>query len=171
MLNRTAVELRRSAPRWRSAARSNPSRSSRARTTSIPTCRRAIRSRSTSGRWPPAALVDIEPTGRAAASASRASTWKRTPASRCTKGFADSRSPHVSRLQPQRRAADRDRHRARPALGRRSRASSSAPARDPRVARRQRRQHGRGQPALRRQRLGAAGRRRRRSAPRRRSRT
>ena len=36
---------------------------------------------------------------------------------------------------------------------------------------RQRRQHGRGQPALRRQRVGAAGRRRRRSARRRRSRT
>ena len=41
------------------------------------------------------------------------------------------------------------------------------PARHPGVARRQRRQHGRGQPALRRQRLGAAGRARRRSAPRR----
>ena len=44
-------------------------------------------------------------------------------------------------------------------------------ARDPRRHRRQRRQHGGGQPALRRERLGAAGRDRRRSAPRPRSRT
>ena len=46
-----------------------------------------------------------------------------------------------------------------------------APARHPRLARRQRRQHGGGQPALRRQRVGAPGRAGRRSAPRRRSRT
>ena len=80
-------------------------------------------------------------------------------------------SQDLPRLQPQRRAAHRDRHRARPAIGGgRGRVLQPA-ARDPRLARRQRRQHGRGQPALRRERVGAAGGHRRRSAPRPRSRT
>ena len=61
------------------------------------------------------------------------------------------------RLQPQRRAAHRDRHRARPALrGRRGRGVQPR-ARDAGRDRRQRRQHGGGQPPLRRQRLGAPG--------------
>ena len=92
------------------------------------------------------------------ASASRASTWKRTPASRCTKGFADSdRTTYLDFnrsgvplieivTEPDlRSAADAERV-LQPA------------ARDPRRHRRQRRQHGRGQPALRRERVGAAGR-------------
>ena len=60
-----------------------------------------------------------------------------------------------------------------PTCGRRRtpRRSSSRLREHAGVARRQRRQHGRGQPALRRQRVGAAARARRRSAPRRRSRT
>ena len=81
-------------------------------------------------------------------------------------------SQELRRLQPQRHAAHRDRHRAR-SHGRRpmppqffSRLRAHA-----RLARGQRRQHGRGQSALRRERLGAAARRRRRSAPRPRSRT
>ena len=86
-------------------------------------------------------------------------------------GLRGFRSRDVSRLQSQRRAAHRDRDRARPAVGRRRGRVLRAPARDARRARRQRRQHGRGQPALRRQRLGAAARRRRRSARRPRSRT
>ena len=57
---------------------------------------------------------------------SRASTWKRTPASRCTKAspipIADLR-----RLQPQRRAAHRDRH-ASPTCGRPRRPRSSSAA-------------------------------------------
>ena len=56
--------------------------------------------------------------------------------------------------------------RARHALGGRGGGVLQPAARHPGVARRQRRQHGRGQPALRRQRLGAAGRAGRRSAPR-----
>ncbi len=59
-------------------------RSSRARTTSIPTCPRATRSRSTIGRSRPTARSPSPPTGGASRSASSASTWKRTPASRCT---------------------------------------------------------------------------------------
>ncbi len=68
------------------------------------------------------------------------------------------RAPHLRRLQPQRRAAHRDRHRARHALRGRGGGVLQPAARHARLARRQRRQHGRGQPALRRQRLGAAGR-------------
>ena len=68
------------------------------------------------------------------------------------------RPPDLPGLQPQRRAAPRDRDRAGPALGGRRRRVLQPAARDPRGDRRQRRQHGRGQPALRRQRLGAAGR-------------
>ncbi len=69
------------------------------------------------------------------------------------------RRAHVSRLQPCRRAAHRDRHGARHPIGRGSVGLLRAPAPHPRVARRERRQHGRGQPPLRRQRVGAAGRR------------
>ena len=75
---------------------------------------------------------------------------------------------HLRRLQPRRRAADRDRDRARPALGRRRLRVFRTAAGDAGLAWRQRRQHGGGQPALRRQRLGAARSARRRSAPRRR---
>ena len=74
-------------------------------------------------------------------------------------GFRRFRSQDLSRLQPQRRAADRDRQRARHALGGGSRGVLRDAAADPGVARRQRRQHGRGQPALRRQRVGPAARR------------
>ncbi len=80
-------------------------------------------------------------------------------------------SQDLPRLQPQRRAADRDRQRAGHAIGRRSRDLLRNPPSTAGVAGRQRRQHGRGQPALRRERVGAAARARRPSAPRPRSRT
>ena len=62
------------------------------------------------------------------------------------------------RPQPRRRAADRDRHRARPATrpSRRSRFLAAA-ARDDRRPRRLRLRHGEGHAALRRQRVGAPG--------------
>ena len=86
---------------------------SRARTTSTRTCRRATRSRSTTNRWPPAA----------------ASRGRRRPApvsvrhharphgggrrQVAARGAAGLGAPHAHRPQPQRRAADRDRHASR----------------------------------------------------------
>ena len=61
------------------------------------------------------------------------------------------------RLQPRRHAAGRDRHRARPALGRAGERVAAPAARDAAPARRQRREHGGGVAALRRQRLGPPG--------------
>ena len=57
------------------------------------------------------------------------------------------------RLQPRRHAAGRDRHRARHPLGRAGARLAAAAARDAAPARRQRREHGGGLAALRRQRL------------------
>ena len=137
--------------------RSTRHRSSRARTTSIPTCRRATRSRSTSARCASGRARSCAEAGHASASASRASTSKRMPGSRCTRVSPILIAQDLCRLQPQRDAAHRDRDRAgSPIRGRRGRVLHAA-ARHPRLARRQRRQHGRGQPSLRRQRLGAAG--------------
>ena len=134
-------------------------------------CRRAIRSRSTSSRWPATArsnsrMPDGPRPDRDHARAPRGR--RREVAARRLPRFG---SQDLRRLQPQRHAAHRDRDRARPAIGGRRRRVLQPAARDPGLARRQRRQHGRGQPALRRERLGPAGRARRRSAPRRRSRT
>ena len=67
---------------------------------------------------------------------------------------------HLPRLQPRRHAARRDRHRAGHPLRRRRRRLLQPPARRADDGRRQRRQPRRGQPALRRQRLGASRRRR-----------
>ena len=64
----------------------------------------------------------------------------------------------AGRLQPRRHAAGRDRHRARPARRRRSGRVGAPAARDGPPARRLRREHGGGEPADRRQRLGAPGR-------------
>ena len=64
---------------------------------------------------------------------------------------------HLPRFQSQRRAAHRDRHRAGSAIGRRRERLLQPAARDPRGHRRERREHGGGQPALRRERLGASG--------------
>ena len=64
----------------------------------------------------------------------------------------------AGRLQPRWDAAGRDRHRARPARRRGSGRVGAPAARDGPPARRLRREHGGGEPAGRRQRLGAAGR-------------
>ena len=70
------------------------------------------------------------------------------------------------RLQPRRHAAGRDRHRARPALRGGRREFAAAAAHDAEADRRLRREHGGGLAALRRERVGARGRRRRATAPR-----
>ncbi len=75
------------------------------------------------------------------------------------------------RLQPLRRAAARDRQRARHALARGGRGLPAQAAHDPAVPRDLRRQHGGGQLPLRRQRLRPPARRRANSAPRSKSRT
>ena len=62
------------------------------------------------------------------------------------------------RLQPRRHPARGDRHRARPARGRGVRRVAAAPAHDAAPARRQRREHGRGLAALRRERVDPPGR-------------
>ena len=95
---------------------------------------------------------------------SRACTSKRTPGSRCTKDF---RIPPRKRTSTSTAAACRSsrsspsRICARPPT---PRTSSSHLRDDARVARRQRRQHGRGQPSLRRERVGTPGGAARRSA-------
>ena len=157
----------RSGRRSRSAAPCTRGRSSRGRTTSTRTCRRATRSRSTTSRWPPAASCRGDSAGgRVAVRITRvhleedagkslheglAGLGRTTRTSTST--AAACRSSRSSR-EPDLRSAEQSRGVLHPA------------ARDPRRHRRQRRQHGGGQPALRRQRLGAAGRAGRRSAPR-----
>jgi aspartyl-tRNA(Asn)/glutamyl-tRNA(Gln) amidotransferase subunit B len=111
-------------------------RSSPARTTSIPTCPRATRSRSSTVPWPPAAAsrrIGRRP-GRRAVGITRC-TWRRMPASRCT--TASRRDGH--RSQSRRRPARRDRERARHALAAEAGAYLRDPQADPRVRRGQRR--------------------------------
>ena len=169
VLNRQAVDYAIKAALACGCASSHD-RSSRARTTSIPTCRRAIRSRSTSCRWPRrrprhqrggsrhARRPDAHPHGRGRGQVA-------------ARGFPRLRSPHLRRLQPERRAAHRDRQRARHAVGRRGRRVLQPAPQHPRLARCERRQHGGGKPSLRRQRVDSPARDRRRSARRPRSRT
>ena len=128
-------------------------RSSRARTTSIPTCRRATRFPSTSGRSRPAGGWRSDDGRRRSACRHHARAHGGGRGQVAAPRFSGFRSRDLSRLQSQRRAAHRDRHRAGPALGRGRRGLLLAAPRDARRARRQRRQHGRGQPALRRQRV------------------
>ena len=150
----------------RLAAASTRGRSSRGRTTSIRTCRRAIRSRSTTSRWRPAGAVELDRAGRAARVGITRVHMEEDAGKSLHEGFAGLR---------RRTYVDFNRGgvplieivtRARPALGGGRRGVLRAPARHAGLARRERRQHGRGQPALRRQRVGAPGRARRRSAPR-----
>ena len=87
-------------------------------------------------------------------------------------GFPDSADVGLSRLQPERRAARRDRDGARPARPPADAAEFVAPAaRDARGHRRVGREHGGGRPAVRRQRVAAPARRGARSARGPRSRT
>ena len=140
----------------RSAARFRCNRSSRGRTTSTRTCRRATRFRSTSSRWRRPAGSTYESGGTARSVGITRVHLEEDAGKSLHEGFRRLGPCHVSRLQSQRRAAHRDRHRAGSALGRRRQRVLQPAARDPRRHRRERREHGRGQPALRRQRLGAA---------------
>ena len=173
VLNRRAVEFGDPRPRWRSAARSTSAAGSRASTTSTRTCRRTTRSASTRSRCRGRPRSTIDAGGGAARrSASSALHLEEDAGKLVHEGALETAPSSLRRLQPRRRAADGDRHRARPALargGRRVPARRSAPSL--RLPRRLRRQHGGGLAALRRQRLAAAARRRPSTAPRSRSRT
>ena len=143
----------------RSAARSRRGRSSTARTTSIPTCRRATRSASTTSRWrrPARSHVPGRPARADPPRAPRGGRGEADPPGRV--GPHPRRRRVGGRLQPRRHAAGRDRHRAGPALrGRRARVPAAA-AHDAEADRRLRREHGGGLAALRRERVGAPGRR------------
>ena len=136
-------------------------RSSRARTTSIPTCRRATRSASTRRRS----------AGRAARRPDRRRRGGRRHRARAPRGGRGEdrargrrdrplgrRRLLARRLQPRRHAAARDRHRARPPLRRRGDALPAPAAPDDRRARHLRRGDGEGHAARGRQRLGAQAR-------------
>ena len=107
-------------------------RSSRARTTSTRTCRRATRSRSTTSRWPPAAVVRVGRGGGRVSRRHHARPHGRGRGQVAARRACRLRAPHAHRPQPQRHAADRDRHRARPAQRRAGRRVLHAAARDPR---------------------------------------
>ena len=143
-------------------------RSSRARTTSTRTCRRATRSRSSTSRSRPAATsISTSTAGRARGH--HAHPHGRGRRQVLHEGTGDPNSPvDLNRAgtplieivsEPDLRSAAE------------ARRYLTLHPRRARRDRRQRRQHGGGQPALRRQRLGAARGRARRSAPRSRSRT
>ena len=100
--------------------------------------------------------VEYESARRVASRRDHARAHRRRRREVAARGLCRFRSPDVPRLQSQRRAAHRDRHRAGPAVGGGRRRVLQPAAGDPRRHRRQRRQHGRGQPAVRCQRVGAA---------------
>ena len=107
---------RRCARRWRSGAVSTSSRSSRGRTTSTPTCPRATRSRNTISRSATAGRrVRCAVARRDRRDHPRAHGGGRRQVAARGRSRSDRRR---RRLQPQRCAADRDRHRARPAVRR-----------------------------------------------------
>ena len=128
-------------------------RASSGRTTSIPTCRPAIRSPSTSGRW----------SARAASPSicrrHRQGHRHRTAARRAGRRQIAARPApalHPDRSQPRRRGADGDRLQAGHPLARGGRRLPAQAALDHALSRHLRRQHGAGLDALRHQRLGAA---------------
>ena len=115
------------------------------------TTRRATRSASTTFRWRSGGRLGDVRIHRVHLEEDAA---KLTPRRRIG---ADPRLRHLAgRLQPRRHAPGRDRHRARPARPGRGAGVGAAPANHGQAARRLRREHGGGEPALRRQRLGAA---------------
>ena len=90
VLNRRGGRSTRSARRSRSGARSRRSRSSRARITSIRTFPRAIRSRSTSGRWRPDGVVEFGEAATVDASASTRVHLEEDAGKSLHEGFPDS---------------------------------------------------------------------------------
>ena len=147
-----------SGPRWRSAATCSQSRSSRARTTSIPTCPRATRFPSTNGRWRSRGGARYRGRRRPNACGLTRIHMEEDAGKSLHEGFPDSdRTTYIDFNRsgvPLIEIVTRARH----AIGGRGGRVLRAAARHPRLDRRQRRQHGRGQPPLRRQRVGAAGR-------------
>ena len=104
-------------------------------------------------------------TSRSASSARTSRRTRRRPSTSAARAAASHGAETLARrLQPRRHAARRDRHAARPPLGRRGAALPPAPAPDGRRARHLGRGDGEGLAALRRERLGAPGRRGRASA-------
>ena len=153
VLNRRAVEL---ALRIGAALNCSPrsARSSTARTTSIPTCRRTTRSASTTSRSTSTGGWSC-PTGRA--SASNGPTWKRTRARRPTSAAAAASTRPATRWSTTTARACRS-SRSSPArhpLGRPGQGLCRRAALDPRGHGSLRRPHGGGLAAGRRQRLGA----------------
>ena len=145
-------------------------RSSPARTTSIRTCPRAIRSASSTARWPRTGCCRWPSTTRECASS--ASISRRTPASSCTRRRAAGRCRARAWWTSTAAACRWSRSSRGPTCRRRrSPGLPPDPPSAPPLHRDQRRQHGGGEPALRRQRLGAAAAARPGWAPRRRSRT
>ena len=133
-------------------------RSSRARTTSIPICRRATRSPSTRIRSRPAA-GSRSPAGRADAPAQRVRPHPH-PHGRGRRQVdprrgADRERRDARRPEPRRDPAARDRLRARPALARRGGGLPAHAAPDPALHRRLGCRHGEGSFPLRRKRLAA----------------
>ena len=129
------------------------SRCSTARIISIPTCRRATRSASTSSRSSARArsIVDLADGEAVTIGIERLHLEQDAG-----KSLHDQHANmQLRRSQPLRRGADGDRVEAGPALGRGGQGLSHQAALDPALSRHLRRRHGEGLPARRRQRLGA----------------
>ena len=147
---------------------SRAARCSRARTTSIPTCRRATRSASTSCRW----CVGMARRRARGRHGEADRHHPRPPRGGCGQVAARGLPRAVRhRPQPRRHAAARDRVGTRHALGEGSRRVHEEAAHAGALPRHLRRQHAGRLVPLRRQRLGAAARARRNSARAPRSRT
>ena len=155
VLNRRAVELAVKAA-LALGCTVHERRSSPARTISTRTCPRATRSPSTIVRSRPRAVLEFEARGDARRVGIIRVHLEEDAGKSLHEGLPDSDRAHRARFQSQRRAADRDRQPIPTcAIAADAAECFSQAARDPRCDRRHRRQHGGGQPALRRQRLGA----------------
>ncbi len=166
VLNEKAVEFA-TRQRWRCIARFASGRSLRARTTSIPTCPRATRFRSSTSRWPSTDGLKYRlRTGAPRESALRALHMEEDAGKSLHDGFTDSATRTYLDLNrcgtPLIEIVSRARHSH---AGGGFRIPHAAEG-DPALHRRLRLQHGRGIAALRRQRECPAPGRRRNSAPR-----
>ena len=148
----------RRAPRSRSAARCSRRRSSRARTTSIPICRRATRSRSSTSRSRPTGAVEIG--ARADGSPIRIGITRVHMEEDAGKSIHD-RFPASTAVDLNRAGVPLVEIVSEPDIRSRGGGGRVPPRAqaDPRVRRRQRRQHGGGKPARRRERQRAPPRR------------